>query len=106
MIRCMNHHSYTHNENTAYHRGSFLAAALLSLLIIFQSCTSSTQSLPKISEAVNVTQIPDEVQFNVIWGYVMKGRENELNYDSPLSDIGYFAAEINCYGELPDIPDR
>src|SRR5574344_326039 len=109
MIRCMNHLSYTHNENTAYQRGSFLAAALLSFLSIFlilQSCTSSPQSLPEISEAVPVTPLPDAVQFNEIWGYVMKGRENELNYDTPLSDIGYFAAEINCYGELPDIPDR
>jgi hypothetical protein len=115
----MNHLRCTHNENTAYQpdaalamsaaRHFFFTAALFSILSLFfilQSCTSSSHTLPEISEAVTVTPLPAAVQFSEIWGYVMKGRENELNYDSPLSDIGYFAAEVNCYGEITDVPDR
>ena len=46
------------------------------------------------------------VEFGEVWGWVMQGRENELDFDFPLTDIGYFAAEVNSYGELSGIPNR
>ncbi len=44
--------------------------------------------------------------FTEIWGYVMQGREEEYLIDSPVTDVCYFSAEINCYGELSGIPVR
>lgn len=48
----------------------------------------------------------EPVEFSEVWGWVMKGREHELDNDFPLTDIGYFAAEVNSYGELTAVPDR
>jgi spore germination protein YaaH len=44
--------------------------------------------------------------FAEIWGYVVAGREAELQADFPLSDVGYFGAEIDSYGKLTDVPVR
>lgn len=38
--------------------------------------------------------------FDEVWGYVMAKREDEFDYDMPISDIGYFSADVNAYGEL------
>ena len=40
------------------------------------------------------------MQFGEIWGYVMAKREDEFDYSMPLTDIGYFSADVNSYGEL------
>lgn len=48
----------------------------------------------------------EPVEFGEVWGWVMQGRENELDFDFPLTDIGYFAAEVNSYGELSGVPIR
>ena len=48
----------------------------------------------------------EPIEFSEIWGWVMQGREHELNGKFPLTDIGYFAAEVNSYGELAGVPVR
>lgn len=48
----------------------------------------------------------NKIQADEVWSWVMQGKENELDYDYPVTDIGYFAAEVNSYGELDEIPDR
>jgi hypothetical protein len=50
-------------------------------------------------------QVPQS-NFPEIWAYLLKDHENQLPANSPLTDIGYFSAEINSYGELSDIPQR
>lgn len=40
------------------------------------------------------------------WGYVMQSRLSEYNNTMPLTDVCFFSAEINCYGELVGIPNR
>lgn len=40
------------------------------------------------------------------WGYVMQNRLEEYNSDLPLTDVCFFAGEINSYGELAGIPKR
>ena len=40
------------------------------------------------------------MQFSEVWGYVMAKREDEFDYDMPITDIGYFSADVNAYGEL------
>jgi spore germination protein YaaH len=43
--------------------------------------------------------------FREIWGYVVAGREAALDAEMPLSDVGYFGAEIDLYGKLTDVPN-
>jgi spore germination protein YaaH len=43
--------------------------------------------------------------FGEIWAYVVAGRESAFSRELPLSDIGYFGAEIDSYGKLTDVPD-
>lgn len=45
-------------------------------------------------------------RFKETWGYVMQGREDEYKIDSPITDVCYFSADINCYGELSGVPVR
>jgi hypothetical protein len=57
-------------------------------------------------------EIPDDIKslpvlsFDEIWGYVVAGREQALKTNYPLSDVGYFGAEIDVYGKLTDVPRR
>ncbi|MDR2484066.1 MAG: glycoside hydrolase [Treponema sp.] len=43
--------------------------------------------------------------FAEIWGYVVSGRERFFKPEMPVSDIGYFGAEVNIYGQLAGVPD-
>jgi hypothetical protein len=45
-------------------------------------------------------------EFREIWAYVVAGNESALTRGLPLSDIGYFGAEIDSYGSLADVPRR
>jgi spore germination protein YaaH len=44
--------------------------------------------------------------FSEIWAYVFADREWALTPGLPISDVGYFGAEINSYGALVDVPNR
>jgi spore germination protein YaaH len=44
--------------------------------------------------------------FNEIWGYVVAGNESALKRGIPVTDIGYFGAEIDSYGKLAEVPRR
>lgn len=48
----------------------------------------------------------EPVRFKETWGYVMEGREDEYIPESPITDVCYFSADINCYGELSSVPVR
>ena len=43
--------------------------------------------------------------FAEIWGYVVSGREHFFKPEMPVSDIGYFGAEVNIYGQLVGVPN-
>jgi spore germination protein YaaH len=43
--------------------------------------------------------------FGEIWAYVLAGRESALAGNMPLSDIGYFGAEIDSCGKLTGVPN-
>jgi spore germination protein YaaH len=57
-------------------------------------------SFPTSEDQLPVSFYPE------IWGYVVAGRESALSKKQPLSDIGYFGAEIDSYGKLTDVPAR
>jgi hypothetical protein len=44
--------------------------------------------------------------FPEIWAYVVAEREEALTRGLPISDIGYFAAELDAYGSLISVPVR
>lgn len=48
----------------------------------------------------------EPVLFDEVWGYVMLSRLKDYNDSAPLTDVGLFAAEINSYGELVNVPKR
>ncbi len=48
----------------------------------------------------------ESLKFEETWGYLLTGYENEFSASSPITDLCYFSAEINEYGEIPSIPDR
>jgi spore germination protein YaaH len=62
--------------------------------------TGPVIELPPEGEALPVSA------FGEIWAYVVAGREESLKPDLPLSDIGYFGAEIGLYGSLIEVPNR
>jgi hypothetical protein len=43
--------------------------------------------------------------FGEVWTYLLKDRETALVPGLPLSDIGYFNADVDSYGKLGGIPD-
>lgn len=45
----------------------------------------------------------DPVPANEVWGYVMLGREDKFSNDMPVTDLCYFSADVNSYGEITDI---
>jgi hypothetical protein len=96
------------------------------LLFFFSACVSAPDSpepvpeeaepAPVIESATDTGPAPslpvygtDETlpvsSFGEIWGYVVAGREAAIDPGMPLSDVGYFGAEIDLYGKLTDVPD-
>jgi len=57
-------------------------------------------TLPAIGDPLPVST------FGEIWAYVLAGREAALTKGLPLTDIGYFGAEVDSYGKLTDVPAR
>ncbi|MDR0624490.1 MAG: glycoside hydrolase [Treponema sp.] len=55
--------------------------------------------LPSPGDPLAVSSFPE------IWGYLLAGRETSFSGNLPISDIGYFGAEIDMYGKLTDVPD-
>jgi hypothetical protein len=56
--------------------------------------------LPPVNESLPVSS------FTEVWAYVVAGRESALVRGIPLSDVGYFGAEVDSYGTLTDVPRR
>ena len=52
------------------------------------------------------TPTGEPVKLRESWGYVMQTRLDEYTPGLPLTDICFFAGEVNCYGELVGAPSR
>ncbi|MDR2305457.1 MAG: glycoside hydrolase [Treponema sp.] len=103
-------------------------AALTLVLFALEACSTGPGPIteaetPEISETaemeVPAKAEPEEILslpspdeplpvsgFREVWGYLVAGREDALKPDMPLTDIGYFGAEIDYYGKLIDVPNR
>ena len=49
--------------------------------------------------------LPPPVPFTETWAYLMVGEESFLDASYPITDLCYFGAEVNAYGELERVPD-
>ena len=93
-----------------------LAIIVLSVFLLTQCKTP-----PKEAEAEAETEISDKelnefvkesgqtlpvTAFREIWGYVVAGQEAALKKGLPLTDVGYFGAEVDTYGSLSNVPNR
>jgi hypothetical protein len=96
---------------------------LLALLVLFGSFCLSCKNTPLPSEDALSEETNDDDEafipdlpvsgeplpvsaFEEIWTYVLTGREEFLKPGLPLTDIGYFSADIGIYGSLVGVPDR
>ncbi len=43
--------------------------------------------------------------FGEVWAYLLSGREETFQSSFPISDLGYFGAEVDTYGKLINVPD-
>jgi hypothetical protein len=43
--------------------------------------------------------------YGEVWAYLLSGREEAFRSDFPISDLGYFGAEVDTYGKLINVPD-
>ena len=102
---------------------SALVLLLLSVVLLFFSCHSQAPSTEEVEEesepAFELSEEPELVielppegaalpvsAFGEIWAYVVAGREAALKPGLPISDIGYFGADIDSFGALVDVPSR
>ncbi|QQO08467.1 glycosyl hydrolase family 18 protein [Breznakiella homolactica] len=94
--------------------------AILCVSLFLGSCRSSppapheSDSIPADKpneQPADYVEIPPYLSdlpvssFGEIWGYLVSGREETLKTHYPLSDVGYFGAEVDTYGKLTGVPD-
>lgn len=71
--------------------------------------TQDEEETPEENFYINISRPGTDIpvnEFSEIWAYVIAGRENALSKGLPLTDIGYFGAEVDSYGKLTDVPRR
>jgi spore germination protein YaaH len=71
-------------------------------VLTFALLVSTIGAAPE-SEAEPV--LPPPVSFAETWAYLMAGEEHYLDPAYPITDLCYFSAEVNAYGELERVPD-
>jgi len=88
------------------------------LLIILSNCKTSKvavvaeedESLAPVEEILpfihEVGGALPVTKFKEVWGYVIAGQEAALKKDLPITDVGYFGAEVDMYGTLANVPKR
>lgn len=66
------------------------------------------ESPPMIGKHV-IIDAPDvnplATNFFEVWAYLIAGSEEYLDNSFPITDVGYFSAELNTYGELIGVPN-
>ena len=71
------------------------------------SALPKTDKNPDIKFKYNLRSVGDDsLVYKESWGYVLQDRLEAYNKDLPVTDVCFFAAEVNSYGELDSIPDR
>ena len=67
--------------------------------------TQSAQENPQINYVEPVLEEQDKIEFDEIWAWVITGGEKDFTQDKTVTDLCYFSADINSYGEITNFPD-
>lgn len=73
---------------------------VITLLALLATKLSAAKPASALSPTAGLTP----VVFEEAWGYVSMSRAEEYRDDLPLTDVVYFAADVNAYGELISVP--
>jgi len=71
--------------------------------------TDDTKTEEEIDPSIQIPPVGSALPvsaFREIWAYVFADEESALTPGLPISDVGYFGAEVNSYGALIDVPNR
>jgi spore germination protein len=71
-----------------------LVVGVVSVSIAMSGCASI--------KGAAVGQTPTKVVFNEVWGYLIRGHEDQLTGAEPFTDICYFSAELTDEGRIPE----
>ena len=103
---------------------NILILILILILVLFIGCTSTPSVIVESVDTEIDTEIDDTepelpvaeyipqpghlpvTAFPEIWGYVIVGQEAALRRGLPITDVGYFGAEVDIYGKLSKVPNR
>ncbi len=92
-------------------RAVYLSVLLLPVIL---SCTSTAVREEVDQSTVTVVDFAISVSdgenmpvssFGEIWAYLLNDREETFQSSFPVSDLGYFGAEVDTYGNLINVPD-
>lgn len=78
---------------------------IATLLLLSNSCAKTPEKVQKPKYSLR-TPTGNPVEFTESWGYVTQSRMEEYNSSIPLTDVCFFAADFDCYGQLIDVPSR
>ncbi|MDR2499950.1 MAG: glycoside hydrolase [Treponema sp.] len=70
-----------------------------------ETAGASPAAEPPVEAADPVAAAYPQSSFGEIWAYLIAGQEETLKAAYPLSDIGYFGAEVDLYGKLTGVPN-
>ena len=59
----------------------------------------------KISYEEPPLQESDKVGFNEVWAWVVTGNEHSFSNEKSVTDLCYFSADVNSYGEITSFPE-
>lgn len=75
------------------------------MLVLMTGCSSldsvsHTQETSLTQSTQNPYQIADNLEFNEVWAYLMKGEEDKIKGDEPITDLCYFSAKVSGKGQI------
>lgn len=113
-------------SSTKFSAPKFFVLSICTFCSIFNLHASGKKEQPtypiQVTESIEQEDIEDIIEyepayeppeingepesFKEIWGYVLASRYTEFTSSLPITDVGLFAAEVDSYGDLVDIPSR
>lgn len=76
----------------------------LLFLIFFTGCASKVENEPQLFTLKQPEGEP--VTAKEVWSFVLQWHESEYKPEFPITDVCYYYADLNCYGEMVDVPKR
>ena len=70
----------------------FILSTLIAALVLLLNISAISEEVPASSK--------QKVQFEEIWGYMMRGTEKHFTGSEPVTDIFYFSCSVNYKGRL------